>query len=94
MDNLHFKSEDIFYLFDTEDCLNIDISQKVIINKASVGRNLTIDKEKLNAQCFKLSKKEDAKCLIIKINNNLEGKVTIRNNQKYNCANIKGRKFN
>ena len=49
MDNLHFKSEDIFYLFDTEDCLNIDISQKVIINKASVGRNLTIDKEKLNA---------------------------------------------
>ena len=49
MDNLHFKSEDIFYLFDTEDCLNIDISQKVIINKTSVGRNLTIDKEKLNA---------------------------------------------
>ncbi len=95
MNKVEFNSEHISFYFLQEECVESDECGE---DKCKEKENTTLNKtltigENTKAYFYNLQKKQDTKCLIIKIENNLEGNVIIINNQEYNFPNIKGGKF-
>ena len=96
MNNVSFTSENISFYFVQEECVESDECGEDKCKEkenTTLKKNLTIG-EDTKAYFYNLEKKQDTKCLIIKIVNDLVGNVTIINNQEYHFPNIKGGKFN
>jgi len=94
MNKVEFNSEHISFYFVKEECVESDeCGECKDKENTTLKKTLTIG-ENTKAYFYNLQKKPDTKCLIIKIENNLVGNVTIINNQQYNFPNIKGGKFN
>ena len=95
MNKVEFNSEHISFYFLQEECVESD---ECTDDKCKEKETTTLKKtltigEDTKAYFYNLDKKQDTKCLIIKIVNDLIGNVTIINNQQYNFPNIKGGKF-
>ena len=89
MNNLNFKSESVsFFFVNEEECSDtIDVKGKT---KEETSPKRTFENQELIAFYYNVEKKADFQCLIIIIENDLEGELTIFNNQVYNPSNIKG----
>ena len=89
MNDLNFKSESVsFFFVNEEECSDtIDVKGKT---KEETSPKRTFENQELIAFYYNVEKKADFQCLIIIIENDLKGELTIFNNQVYNPSNIKG----
>jgi len=87
MKNLEFKEESISFFFAEDECQdNLEFATGKTKEETSSKR--TYSNSEIMAFYYNIEKKINCKCLIIIIENNLEGIVTIVNNQKYNPTKI------